>query len=248
MGRCSHWKRQRDRESMLELYSILAFYSGSSKLEGSSAGSSPHHFLRATLRGQFSLSICERMSGTVARFTTCKVIACLSTGGQGVKPLAQCWPAGSPCASGSLWESLYSPRGPGLWPLFLSLLFLEQSVSHLPTGLWHAPAGSSYGLHAPSPAQWVTDTEHLPFDCRREPASLHRRSCDLAAGDSLRAVSPWEWITTMNELLHAKHSWHTSPRPLHCHSHSAGTKSEPLAVLPWQSPLFNKSIPCSAYP
>lgn len=176
---------------------------------------------------------------------TCKVIACLSTGGQGVKPLVQCWPAGSPRASGSLWESLCSPQGSGLWPLLLSLLFLEHSLSHLPTGLWHTPAGRLYSLHAPIPAQWMTDTEHLPFDCRREPATICTEEVvtwpqETGWAYSLRAGPPG-----MNFCMPS--TLDTCPHPLHCHSHSAGTKAKLLAVLPLQSLLFNKSIPWAAY-
>lgn len=172
MGRCSHWKRQQDRESVLELelYSILAFLQWQVKTQGVFKKEQPVSFPSGNT--QFSLPICKRMSGTLAHFMTCRGIACLNIGGQGVKPLAQCWPAGSSCASGSLWESLYSPWGPGLWPLFLSLLFLEQSVSHLPTGLRHVLAGPLYHLHAPIPAWWVSDTAHLPLDCRRWPAAI----------------------------------------------------------------------------
>lgn len=126
MSRCSHWNRWRDRKSILELHSILAFIKWGSKLEGSSEMNSLYHFLEATLTGQFSLPICECTSGTMAHFMTCKVTACLSMEGQGVKPLVQPWPAGNPCDSGSLWESLYSPQGLGLRPLFLSCFLLNR--------------------------------------------------------------------------------------------------------------------------
>lgn len=33
-------------------------------------------------------------------------------------------------------------------------------------------SGPLYSLRAPSPAEWVTDTERLPCDCRRDPATI----------------------------------------------------------------------------
>lgn len=114
MGRCSHWKRQQDRESVLELYNILAFLQWKVKTQEVFKKEQPVSFPSGNT--EFSLSICKRMLGTLACFMTCRGIACLNIRGQGVKPLVRCWPAGSSCASGSLWESLYSSWGLGLTP------------------------------------------------------------------------------------------------------------------------------------
>lgn len=173
MSKCSHWNRQRDRKSILELHSILSLIKWRSKLEGSSEMNSLDHFLEATLRDQFSLSICECMSGTVAHFMTCKVTACLSMEGQGVKPLVQHWPAGNPCDSGSLWESLYSPQGLGLWPLFLSGFLLNRFSPTSSQVSSTVQAGPHTIGRLLIQVQCVSDTEHLASDCTKEPSTIY---------------------------------------------------------------------------
>lgn len=149
-------------------------------------------------RGQFSLSICECMSGTIAHFMTCKVIACLSTGGQGVKPLVQCWTSGSPCASGSLWESLYVPRGPRSLAPFPGAECLPSPHRSL--------ARPSYTLvqFACSKPSIVSDSDRASRIWLQKGASnsLHRRNSDLTTGDWMSLLADHqEWTSECQTLL-----------------------------------------------